>query len=92
MPARLHPLLQKNPALLAYRSTLALYELRAGHADAAAKLYEGWQIDWATAPDRFKAVRSAVLTASGHPEEAEPLRAMVDRKKLRPEEAALLGI
>ena len=92
MPARLRPLLQKNPALLAYRTTLALYELRAGHADAAAKLYDGWQIDWTTAPDRFKAVRIAVLDASGHREEAEPLRAMIDPKKLRPEEAALLGI
>lgn len=92
MPARLRPLLQKNPALLAYRTTLALYELRAGRADAAAKLYHEWQIDWATAPDRFKAVRIAVLTASGHPEEADALRAMIDPKNLRPEEAALLGI
>ena len=49
MPTRLAPLLQKNPALLAYRTTMALYELRAGHPAAAAKLYEGWQIDWATA-------------------------------------------
>ena len=91
MPDRLRPLLQKNPALLAYRTTLALYELRAGHAAAAAKLYDGWTIDWATAPDRFKAVRVAVLDASGRREDAQTLRAMIDPKKLRPEEAALLG-
>ena len=91
MPGRLRPLLEKNPALLAYRTTMALCELRAGHAEAAAKLYDGWQIDWTTAPDRFKAVRVAVLDASGHADEAQALRAMTDPKKLRPEEAALLG-
>ncbi len=91
MPARLRPLLQKNPALLAYRTTLALYELRAGHSQSAASLYEGWKIDWRTAPDRFKAVRVAVLDRSGHADEAEELRATVDAGKMRPEEVALLG-
>ena len=91
MAARLRPLLEKNPALLAYRTTLALCELRAGHAVAAAKLYEGWQIDWTTAPDRFKAVRVAILEANGRADEAQTLRAMIDPKMLRPEEAALLG-
>jgi hypothetical protein len=91
MPERLKSLLQKNPAVLAYRTTFALYELRAGHAAAAAKLYDGWQIDWATAPDRFKVVRSAVLRAAGHDDEAQSLSAAIDSKKLRPEEAKLLG-
>ncbi len=90
MAGKLRPLLQQNPALLAYRTTLALYELRAGHADAAAKLYERWQIDWATAPDRFKAVRVAVLDACGRAEEAQALRAVIDPLNLRPEERALL--
>ena len=91
MPARLRPLLAKNPALLASRTTLALYELRAGHAAAAAKLYEGWKIDWATTPDRFKAVRVAVLEASGNADEAAAMRATIDGRLLRREEAALLG-
>ena len=91
MPARLQTLLQKAPAVLAYRTTLALYELRAGHAAAAAKLYEGWQIDWSTAPDRYKVVRAAVLKAAGRDDEAQTLRATVDAKKLRPEEARLMG-
>ena len=91
MPDRLRTLLQKAPAVLAYRTTLALYELRAGHAAAAAKLYEGWQIDWSTAPDRFKVVRAAVLKAAGRDDEAQTLRATVDAKKLRPEEARLMG-
>ena len=91
MPERLAPLLQKNPALLAFRTTMALYELRAGQPNAAAKLYEGWQIDWATAPDRFKAVRVAILNATGHADDAQALRASIDPKKLRPEEAALLS-
>ena len=90
MAGKLRPLLQQNPALLAYRTTLALYELRAGHASDAAKLYEGWQIDWATAPDRFKAVRVAVLDACGHAGEAQTLRAAIDPLNLRPEERALL--
>jgi hypothetical protein len=83
-------LVQAKPAMLAYRTTLALYELRAGHTAEAAKLYDGWQIDWTTAPDRFKAVRAAVCEASGQAEEARILRAAVDVQKLRPEESALL--
>ncbi|MEO7318671.1 MAG: hypothetical protein ABIZ56_06760, partial [Chthoniobacteraceae bacterium] len=87
---RSRELLAKNPAVLAYRTTAALYELRADNAAAAAKLYEGWQIDWATAPDRFKVIRVAVLDATGKKEEAQTLRDTIDAKRLRPEEAKLL--
>ena len=87
---RSRELLAKNPAVLAYRTTAALCELRVGNAAAAAKLYEGWQIDWATAPDRFKAVRVAVLEATGKKEDAQTLRETIDPKRLRPEEVKLL--
>ena len=90
MRDRLQNLLQKAPAVLAYRTTLALCELRAGNAAAAEKVYKGWQIDWSTAPDRYKVVRAAVLKASGRDDEAKTLRATIDVKKLRPEEAKLM--
>ena len=83
-------LLNRKPNMLAYRTTGALYELRRGNPTGAVKLYEGWKIDWSTAADRFKAVKVAALLADGHKSEAEELLATIDRKKLRPEEAALL--
>jgi hypothetical protein len=90
MRAELTRLLDRSPALLAYRTTLALLELRAGDPAAAAKVYDGWQIDWNTAQDRFKAVRVAVLTAAGRADEAAALRETIAASRLRPEEAALL--
>jgi hypothetical protein len=83
-------LLERNAAMLAYRTTAALLELRAGNAAAAEKLYTDWKIDWSTAADRFKAVRAAVLTTAGRSEEAKEMRAQVKESNLRPEEAALL--
>lgn len=83
-------LLQGSAAMLAYRSTAALLELRAGNVAAADKLYDGWKIDWDTAADRFKAVRAAVLAAAGRPQEAREMRAGIRESNLRPEEAALL--
>ncbi len=83
--------LQKSPAMLAYRTTAALLELRAGNATAAEKLYDGWKIDWDGAADRFKAVRAAVLAAVGQEEQAKAMRTTVQESNLRPEELALLG-
>jgi hypothetical protein len=90
MRAELAPLLQRNGALLAYRTTAALLELRLGNPAAADQLYTGWKIDWSSASDRFKAVRAAVAEAAGHPEEAQSLRETIDEGNLRPEEIALL--
>ena len=87
---RSRELLAKNPAVLAYRTTAALGELRGGDASAAEKLYEGWQIDWSTAQERFKVIRVAVLEAVGKKEDAQKLRDSIDVKRLRPEEAKLL--
>lgn len=83
-------LLTRKPNMLAYRTTGALYELRRGNAAGAVKLYDGWKIDWTTASERFKAVKVAALTADGRKSEAEELLATIDRRKLRPEEVALL--
>ena len=87
---RSRELLAKNPAILAYRTTAALCELRSGDAAAADKLYAGWQIDWSTAQARFKVIRVAVLEAVGKKEDAKTLRDSIDAKRLRPEEAKLL--
>ena len=86
----LQNLLTKKPTLLAYRSTGVLYELRKGNLAAAAQLYDGWQIDWTTAADRYKVVRVAALDAVGKHDEAQSMRASINRGRLRPEEAALL--
>ncbi len=90
MRARLRDLLEKNRAVLAYRTTAALYELRSGNPAGAAQIYDGWQIDWTTAQDRFKAVRVAVLDAVGKKDDAKTLRETIDAKRLRPEEVKLL--
>lgn len=83
-------LLERSTAMLAYRTTAALVELRSGNKAAADKLYEGWKIDWETAADRFKAVRAAVLAAVGRTEDAQAMRSKVKVSNLRPEEVALL--
>ncbi len=90
MQSDLARLLRLYPAVLAYRTTAVLFELRSHEPARAAKLYQGWQIDWDTAADRFRAVRVAALKATGRWEEADPLRAIIDRHRLRPEEIALL--
>ena len=90
MKTELTRLLERHPEMLAYRTTLALYELRAGNPAGAAKVYDGWQIDWASAQDRFKAVRIAVLEATGQSEAAKALRGTLGGETLRPEETALL--
>jgi hypothetical protein len=82
----------KRPEMLAYRSTLALGELRSQRIDAAAKVYEGWSIDWSTAQDRFKAVHVAVLAASGNETAANKLRPSINPSQLRPEEKVLAGM
>jgi len=85
-------LLRLRPDLLAYRTTAALAALKKGNPDAALQIYEGWQIDWATAPERFKMVYVAVLAATGRSEQATAVRATIRRELLRPEERDLAGL
>ena len=85
-------LLDRQPALLTVRSTLALALLREGRAQAAADVYAGWQIDWASASDRCKAVRVAVLDAAGQHAAAEQMRSALVAANLRVEEKRLAGM
>lgn len=83
-------LFHRQPEYLAYLSVLALAELRLGHPEVAARLYEGRNIDWTPAPSHLKVVRIAVLSANGFSAEAESLRTTLDPAALRPEEQELI--
>jgi hypothetical protein len=85
-------LVREHPELLAYRTTAAFADLKAAKFKEAAQWYDGLQIDWAHAPERYKAVRTAVLAANGQDEAAATLRATLDPEALRPEERALAGL
>ena len=83
-------LLSNQPDSLARLSAVALGYLRKDDPGAAAQIYRGKQIDWAAAPEPWKAVRVAVLRASGDPLAADALLESVDSQRLRPEERELL--
>ncbi len=83
-------LLSNQPDSLARLSAVALGYLRKDDPGAAVQIYRGKQIDWAAAPEPWKAVRVAVLRASGDPLAADALLESVDSEKLRPEERELL--
>ena len=85
-------LLQKRPQLLAYRTTMALSDLRRRKPEAAAALYEGWSIDWSTAQDQYKAVYAAVMRAAGRTADAEKVVETINAQALRPEERLLAGL
>lgn len=83
--------MSKSPSRrLATCTTAALLELRMGNAAAADEVYREANVDWGVAPDSFKAVRAAVLTAAGKIAESDSLRAAIREQKLRPEELQLL--
>jgi hypothetical protein len=85
-------LFYSHPQMLAVRSTLALTLLRQGRIQAAHEVYARCQIDWATAPDRYKAVRIAVLDAAGNFFQADQLRSTLNISNLRDEEMKLAGV
>ncbi len=82
----------KRPELLAYRTTLALCHLVQGQPAAAGAVYDGWTIDWSTAPDRYKVVRLAVLRALGKTRETTELATRLNPQQLRAEELRLAGL
>jgi hypothetical protein len=84
-------LLAAQPSSLARISVVALGLLRNGDPKQALALYEGKQIDWASAPLPWRAVRIAVLRANGREEEASALASKIDQRQLRPEERALIA-
>lgn len=81
---------QQRPDMLAYRTTHALGLLRQGKL-AAAELYDGWAIDWTTAPARYRAVYVAVMRSAGRGEEARHVAAsLTAESSLWPGERRLL--
>ena len=83
-------LVQTNPQLLAYRTTLALGYLRKNDPADASKLYDGLQIDWSTASASAKLIYAVVLEANGKKNEADAFLRPLDRHQLRMEELALI--
>ena len=88
--AKAENLLQEQPNLLARISVAALGRLRRGDPKSALSLYENREIDWSASLNRWKAVRSAVLRASGDTQEADRFASTIDTTRLRPEELELL--
>lgn len=84
-------LLTEQPDAMARISAAALGRLRLGNIRGALDLYEGRRIDWEVIPEPWKAVRVAVLSASGDQVAADRLTASIDPSKLRPEERDLLS-
>jgi Tfp pilus assembly protein PilF len=82
-------LVQANPQILAYRTTLALGYLRKNDSAGAAKVYEGLQIDWTTAPQSAKLIYALVLAANGKKDQAAAFAHTLNRPQLRAEESAL---
>jgi Tfp pilus assembly protein PilF len=83
-------LVAAHPEVLAYRSTLALGRLRRHDFAGAAKVYQGLQIDWQTAPASWKMVYALVLAANGATAGAQDLARTINRAQLRKEERGLL--
>jgi hypothetical protein len=83
-------LLSTDPNAMARISATALARLRRGDTTGAMALYQGREIDWSVMPDSWKAVRVAVLLASGDRGTAQSLASTIDKSNLRPEERDLL--
>jgi hypothetical protein len=84
-------LCEKKPEILAYRTTLALAALRRNDIPAAEAVYRGWNIDWSTAQDRYKAVYAAVMRAAGRTADADKVASTINNEALRFEELQLAG-
>jgi hypothetical protein len=84
-------LVAAHPQLLAYRSTLALANIRKNNPQGAEKVYQGLQIDWTTSPASWKAIYAVVLAANGEAAKAGEFARGINRSQLRPEELALLN-
>ena len=82
-------LVESDPRMLAYRTTLALACLRKNDPAGAQKVYDGLQIDWNTSPASGKLVYALVLIANGKKDQALALVHDLDRSQLRAEELEL---
>ena len=86
-----HDLVNDHPEMLAYRSTLALAYLRQSDFSGAAKVYQGQQIDWQSAPSSWKMIYAVVLTASGDPTSARSMAHTIELAQLKPVERDFLN-
>jgi len=83
-------LVQREPASLPHRTLLALARLRLGKFSDAMDAYGNIQVASSALTPSALAVHAAVLAANGRSEDAATEMREVDRKRLLPEEAALV--
>jgi tetratricopeptide (TPR) repeat protein len=83
-------LVQREPSSLPHRTLLALARLRLGKFSDAMDAYSGIQVARGALTPSALAVHAAVLAANGRGEDAATEIREVDRKRLMPEEAALV--
>jgi hypothetical protein len=83
-------LVQREPSSLPHRTLLALARLRLGKFSDAMDAYSGIQVARGALTPSAVAVHAAVLAANGRGEDAATEIRDVDRKRLMPEEAALV--
>lgn len=81
---------KEHPNFLAYRTTLALANLRLNDVVAARELYDGLDLDWGTVLPGWQAVRVAVLGASGRTNLAKVAAQRIPLSRLKPEERKLI--
>jgi tetratricopeptide (TPR) repeat protein len=83
-------LVKREPSSLPHRSLLALARLRLGKFSDAMNAYADIQVSRGALTPSALAVHAAVLAANGRSEDAAAEMREVDRKRLLPEEAALV--
>jgi tetratricopeptide (TPR) repeat protein len=83
-------LVRREPSSLPHRTLLALARLRLGKFSGAMDAYSGIQVAPGALTASALAVHAAVLVANGRSEDAATEMREVDRKRLLPEEAALV--
>jgi lipopolysaccharide biosynthesis regulator YciM len=83
-------LVQSNPDLLPFRTTLALARLRANQPAAALEAFGPTSWDWNKALPASRAIYAAALAANGREQEALDQRFATPLAQLRPEEIELL--
>ena len=83
-------LVDRAPASMAHRTTLALAYYRLNQAALALNVYSGLSIPWDQVPANNRAVYAAVLGLSGKPDQARAQASAVNLDDLRPEEKQLI--
>jgi hypothetical protein len=83
-------LVEAQPNVMAFRTTLALAYLRLDDPSSALKLYDGLKLDWKTLRPGWQAVHAAVVGAAGDKQQAQALARQVPQNGLKPEERALI--